>query len=58
MKITKWRKSSYTPNGSGNCVEVGLGPGLVGVRDTQNRTQGHFTVSRTAWAAFVRSVTR
>lgn len=58
MKITQWRTSTYTQNGSGNCVEVGLAPGVVGIRDTKNRTRGHFMVSRTAWAAFVRSVTR
>lgn len=58
MKITKWRTSSYTTNGSGNCVEVGLGPRVVGVRDTKNRERGHFTASRTAWAAFVRGITR
>lgn len=58
MKITNWRKSSYTPTGSGNCVEVGLAPGVVSVRDTQNRLRGHFTVSRTAWAAFIRDITR
>lgn len=58
MKITAWRKSSYSPNGNAECVEVGTAPGIVGVRDTKARAQGHFTVSRSAWATFVRSVTR
>lgn len=52
-----WHKASYS--GSANsCVEVGTGPGLVGVRDTKDREQGHLTVSRTAWRRFVQHVTR
>ena len=32
-----WRKSSYSGNGGGNCVEVGTGlPGKIGVRDSKN----------------------
>ena len=58
MKITRWRTSSYTSNGSGNCVEVGIAPGIVGIRDTKSRERGNVTVSRTAWTAFVRSVAR
>lgn len=52
-----WRTSSYTQPNNNNCVEVGPAPGVVGVRDTKNRAQGHFTVSRTAWATFIRSIT-
>jgi len=58
MKITAWRKSTYSTSPDQNCVEVGLAPSLVGVRDTKNRAQGHLTVSRTAWATFVHHVTR
>lgn len=55
-----WRKSSYSTDAGGNCVEAGLviGSAQVAVRDTKNRARGHFAVSRTSWATFVRSVTR
>lgn len=58
MKITAWRKSSYSTGAQQECVEVGVAPGAVGVRDTKNREAGHLAVSRTAWAAFVRGMTR
>jgi hypothetical protein len=55
--FTAWRKSSYS--GSSNqstCVEVGLAPGRVGVRDTKNRAYGHLDVPSRAWRAFVAGV--
>lgn len=58
MKITAWRKSSYSTGAQQACVEVGVAPGTVGVRDTKARERGHLEVSRTAWSAFVRQVTR
>lgn len=53
-----WRVSSYSTDGGGNCVEVGPAATVVAIRDTKNRAQGHFTVSRTAWEAFIRGLTR
>lgn len=58
MKIAAWRKSSYSTGAQQECVEVGVAPGTVGVRDTKNREAGHLTVSRTTWSAFVRNVAR
>lgn len=55
---THWRTSSYTNPNNDNCVEVGPTTTAVGVRDTKSRERGHLTVSRTAWATFIRSVTR
>lgn len=56
--ITEWRKSSYsTSTSTHECVEVGIGPSVIGVRDTKAREHGHLTVPRTAWHAFVRHVT-
>lgn len=56
--ITAWRKSSYsTGSQTSECVEIGLGPGTIGIRDTKAREHGHLTVPRTAWHAFVRSLT-
>jgi len=56
MKITAWRKSSYSGGAQQDCVEVGVAPGTVGVRDTKDRERGHLEVSRTTWSAFVRHV--
>lgn len=59
MKITAWRKSSYSGGGQQACVEVGVAPGVIGVRDSKlPDDQPVITVPRTAWAAFVRTVRR
>lgn len=58
MKITAWRTSSYSGGAQQTCVEVGVAPGTVGVRDTKARERGHLEVSRTAWSAFVRHMGR
>lgn len=55
--ITGWRKSSYSNSGTGQCVEIGTAPGLVGIQDTKNRGP-HLKVSRSAFAAFVKQVTK
>ncbi|WP_439376566.1 DUF397 domain-containing protein [Amycolatopsis lexingtonensis] len=34
-KLTGWRKSSHSHFEENACVEVGTGPGVVGVRDTK-----------------------
>lgn len=52
--ITAWRKSTYSQGGSqSQCVEVGVAPGRVGVRDSKDRTRGHLDVSRTAFRGLV-----
>ena len=57
--ITAWRKSSYsTGSQTSECVEVGVGRGVIGVRDSKAPELGHLAVSRTAWQVFVRRVTR
>ena len=58
MKITAWRKSTYSTGAQQNCVEVGRAPNAVGIRDTKNPDQGHLAVSRTTWTAFVHHITR
>jgi hypothetical protein len=49
-----WRKSSYSGDGGGSCVEVGQAHGTVLVRDTKQHGRGlvhRFT--STAWHAFI-----
>jgi len=51
-----WRKSSYSGNQGGNCVEIADTPSRVHVRDTQNRPLGHLTFSASDWSALLSSV--
>lgn len=52
-----WRKSSYSGNGGGNCVEAGTGNRAILIRDTANRAGGTLSFSARAWTAFLASVT-
>jgi Domain of unknown function (DUF397) len=55
-----WRKSSYSGNaGSANCVEAGIVPGAVLIRDTKNREHGAvLRISPKDWTQFTASVKR
>jgi hypothetical protein len=52
---TSWRKSSYSGNTGGDCVEVAVGcpAGLVPVRDSKVPSGPVVTVGAGAWRAFV-----
>lgn len=50
---TAWRKSSYSGGSQPNCVEVGPGNQIVGIRDTKNREAGSLHVSAKTWTAFI-----
>jgi hypothetical protein len=53
----RWRKSSYSGNGGGNCVEVASNlPGVVAVRDSKDREGPRLAVSDQTWSAFVRGI--
>jgi hypothetical protein len=54
---TPWRKSSYSGNGGGNCVEVASGSG-VQVRDSQNQDGPRVTVPAAGWRAFIGRIRR
>lgn len=52
-----WRKSAYSSNGGGECVEIGQAPGIVAVRDTKNKGTGPVLgFAPGAWAAFTASL--
>jgi hypothetical protein len=51
-----WRKSSYSSDNGGACVECGTGAGAVLVRDTTNRDGGTLRVSASAWAKFTTAI--
>ena len=52
-----WRKSSYSGNGGGNCVEVAAG-GRVLVRDSQDRAGTVLRFPPAAWRRFADQVKR
>ena len=56
-KVTPtWRKSSYSGNGGGDCVEIGRAGDAVAVRDTKDRDGVTLGVPMSAWCTFLASV--
>ena len=52
-----WRKSSYSGNGGGNCVEVASNlPDIVAVRDSKHPDGPTLACTRAAWSRFVQSM--
>ncbi|HXP21007.1 MAG TPA: DUF397 domain-containing protein [Streptosporangiaceae bacterium] len=52
-----WRKSSYSGDNGGNCVEVaGNLPGAVAVRDSKDPSGPVLTFTPAEWHAFVAGV--
>jgi hypothetical protein len=47
-----WRKSSYSGNNGGNCVEAASTSGRVLVRDTTDRQGAVLTFAPGAWQEF------
>jgi hypothetical protein len=50
-----WRKSTYSSDQGGNCVEVAAA-GNVAIRDTSDREGFTLSVTPTAWAAFIAAI--
>jgi hypothetical protein len=57
VEAASWRKSAASSNGGGNCVEVGHGVAVVGVRDSQDPDGGRLEFSPAAWRAFAARLT-
>jgi hypothetical protein len=51
-----WRKSSFSSDIQGNCVEVAFGGAEAAVRDSK-RPGPTITVTPAAWRTFLRTVT-
>lgn len=52
--FSAWRTSTYSGTQSQtNCVEVGIAPGRVGVRDSKDRERGYLDVTRAAFRGLV-----
>jgi hypothetical protein len=53
----RWRKSTYSGNGGEACIETGIVPGRVLVRDTKQHANGPVvSVSPAAWRRFTVSI--
>jgi hypothetical protein len=53
----KWRKSSYSSNNGGACVEVCTsGPDAVAVRDSKDREGPVLGFTPEAWSVFVQGI--
>jgi len=51
-----WRKSSYSGQSGGNCVEVADDASRVLVRDTKDRTGPTLRFTPDAWKAFAKQL--
>ena len=58
VNIMNWRKSSYSADNSGNCVEVANQASRVFVRDTQDRSGAVLRFSPDTWRMFAERVRR
>jgi hypothetical protein len=56
MVVGSWRKSSYSGNNGGDCVEVGHRGTGVAVRDTKNRKGSVLRFTAEAWQRFATQV--
>jgi hypothetical protein len=53
-----WRKSTYSGNGGGECIETASVAGSVLVRDTKDRTGPVLRFSPAAWRRFAGQLKR
>jgi Domain of unknown function (DUF397) len=53
MSLTTWRKSSFSSEPDGNCVEVAYAPTGVAVRDSKNTGGPMLTIGLTGWRALI-----
>ncbi|MGW0761928.1 DUF397 domain-containing protein [Streptomyces sp. NPDC002814] len=58
LTAARWRKSSYSSDTGGECVEVAPLTPHVAVRDSKNPGAGTLTLSPEAYVAFVGHVGR
>ncbi|WP_329299546.1 DUF397 domain-containing protein [Streptomyces sp. NBC_00659] len=57
LSLPQWRKSTYSDDNGGSCLEVADGvPGVVPVRDSKLPDGPVLLIGADAWAAFVAGV--
>jgi hypothetical protein len=55
-RAVTWRKSTYSGNNGGQCVEVGNTARLIAVRDSKDPDGARLAFGREAWEAFAAKV--
>lgn len=55
-RAVTWRKSSYSGNNGGDCIEVGATARLIAVRDSKDPEGHRLAFAREAWEAFAATV--
>jgi hypothetical protein len=56
MRDPTWRKSTYSSDQGGNCIEVADLEGARAVRDSKNRAGSVLTFTVAQWSAFTAGV--
>ncbi|MCD0448138.1 DUF397 domain-containing protein [Actinocorallia sp. API 0066] len=56
MTPTKWRKSSYSGDTGGQCVELAAQSRVVAVRDSKNQDQPALVFPRAAFGALLHTL--
>ncbi len=54
--MSDWRKSTFSNDSGGDCVELACGNGAILVRDTTDRQGPALTFSAAAWETFTASL--
>ncbi|RCV52455.1 DUF397 domain-containing protein [Marinitenerispora sediminis] len=52
----RWRRSSYSGDLGGNCVECAHLPSTIALRDSKHPDKGHFTFPSPEWTAFLAAI--
>jgi Domain of unknown function (DUF397) len=55
-RAVTWRKSTYSGNNGGQCVEVGSAAHLIAVRDSKDPDGARLAFGCDAWEAFAASL--
>ena len=58
MPLTTWRKSSFSSQSDGDCVEVAFAVTGVAVRDSKNAEGPMMSLGVDAWRAFTAAARR
>ena len=58
VSSVEWRKSSYSGNTGGDCIEVAGLTASVAVRDSKDTSRPHLRVTPAAFAVFVDAAAR
>lgn len=55
-QVLKWRKSTQSNSGAGQCVEVGAADTLVAIRDSKYPAGGMLTTTTPEWTSLILAI--